>query len=105
MTEAETTKRKCTIRKGVVVDAHVEATFPHVDRWYGRTVEEYGTALERACKEFEEFLRDHRSQDVVRLSVERECKDICSVCEAEWDQDDDENGPCCANCGATLKET
>jgi len=39
-------------------------------------------------KEFEEFMRDHRSQDPISLSVERHTIDVCSFCGLEWDVDD-----------------
>jgi hypothetical protein len=47
-------------------------------------------------REFDEFIRDHRSQDPVSLNVEREYQDVCSHCGYEWDED--ENGlPCCCD--------
>jgi hypothetical protein len=114
----------CTILRGVTVDARVIAEFSvkltcacsHCQRrWWeyarwdkatGRHVE--GSAedlvrcLEEKCKEFKEFLRDHRSQDMVSLSVERVKADQCSACGATWKAHEEEGQVFCASCGRIL---
>lgn len=55
-------------------------------------------ALEAAVDEFNSFIRDHRSQDHVRLSVERTIQSQCSACGREWEEDDGK----CAQCGAEV---
>jgi hypothetical protein len=69
--------------------------------------EERAKELERAVKDFEEFLRDHRSQDMVTLFVDRVYADVCSECDEEWELDTHpETGkPICAWCGVEIKES
>ncbi len=114
----ETTKAApttCTVSHNVIVDAHVRAEFPRtwidhmtydaaVKGWREATPEEIGEKLEDKCKDFEEFLRDHRSQDVVSLEVVYERATLCSRCHERWEPAiDDETGETfCARCGATL---
>jgi len=107
-------KRTCMVRKKVIVDARVIAEFP-VSAWeYAKykdgkylagTPEDFGKCLEGKCEEFRDFLRDHRSQDLVSLSVERETKDLCSACGEHWETDvDEETGEeYCASCGAIVE--
>jgi len=71
--------------------------------------EVYTEKLETWAREFEEFLRDHRSQDVNGLTVEREVKDYCSACNEELEKEYVGTTPyknghyVCANCGAELE--
>lgn len=101
----ETDTKKATKRSHVLVNAHVEADVSGM-LWYRgyKTEEERAKDLKRACKEFQDFLRDHRSQDLIYLEVVREYKDLCSACNERWEPDTDENGTFCANCGATIEE-
>jgi hypothetical protein len=74
--------------------------------WLSRydTEEERAKRLERAVKEFAEFLRDHRSQDLISLDVQRIYKDVCSNCnEPEIGFNSEINGYDCANCGAIIE--
>jgi hypothetical protein len=105
------TEATCTIRKQVCTDAHVIAEFPAHWGEYGRLVdgkmrpgtpEDFGKFLDNKCKEFEQFLRDHRSQDMVQLDVVRHYSDLCSACGREWEEMDDDGICCCASCGAKL---
>ena len=66
----------------------------HATRW-ATTLEDQAKALEGWCKEFAEFMRDHRSQDPVDLSVEREYEEQCSYCGSKWEEDDE--GPLCCH--------
>jgi hypothetical protein len=56
-------------------------------------------------KEFEWFLRDHRSQDVQYVEAIRKEIDVCSNCGEEWDiyYEETEKKTLCANCGAEVK--
>lgn len=56
----------------------------------------------RAVGDFEKFLRDHRSQDIVCLDVEKQYRDECSACGAEWEIYDDDMT--CVNCGAKIED-
>lgn len=101
---AETTT---TIRKNVLVDVKVEADLSGMlwCRYRGNDIEREAKDLERAAKDFHDFLRDHRSQDMVSLDIIRIRKDICVACGAVWEgyiEDGHEN---CASCGAVLEET
>ena len=79
-------------KKTVLIDAHIECLPPHQNclPWmFGSKVEEgtveyYALQLERWVDDFQEFIRDHRSQDPVNLSVEREYEDQCSLCGNKW---------------------
>ena len=98
--------KRCHMIANVVTDAHVEADFPHIcGQWYRyQSAEEHAQRLESACKEFVEFLRDHRSQDMVCLEVVRVVKDVCSNCNCEWEVWEDEGKSVCAGCGAEVEE-
>ena len=85
----------------VTTDIRVIADMSAVTRWirwddYPRIER----ALKDAVDEFNSFIRDHRSQDHVRLEVERTVQEQCSVCHAEWETMLDDNGTIvCASCG------
>ncbi len=94
-------ERTCTIKKGVAIDAYVRAEFPILRG--SSTPEEHARHLHHARKEFEAFLRDHRSQDWIRLSVEIVKQDQCSECGREWDAAEDGDGTIyCTSCDAHL---
>ena len=94
----------CVIKKGVCVRARVEATFPVNYRERIDDPEKLSQLLQQKCDDFVQFLRDHRSQDLVSLEVVRDYRDLCSCCEREWEADEDEAGEAiCANCGAVLE--
>lgn len=74
------------------------------------TPEEIGEMLREKCSDFHDFLRDHRSQDAVQLTVETVRKDVCSQCDDDWEtyiEDDpdseDFGNELCACCGALVK--
>ena len=58
--------------------------------------------LEEWCSEFEDFVRDHRSQDPIRLTVERVYEMQCSHCHNEWEEDTETGEPLC--CGKAQEE-
>lgn len=83
------------MKQRVLVELKVVCDPPYtVGRW-AITLEERVLHLEGWCREFEEFVRDHRSQGPVSLSVEREYQDQCSFCGNQWEED--ETGPLCCN--------
>lgn len=90
----------------VLVDTTVVAEPPSYVGRYCRTPEARARELEGWIKEFQEFLRDHRSQDSIYLSVERKYQDQCSNCHEEYEEmtDDDGNGTGrCAYCEAEIE--
>lgn len=60
--------------------------------------------LREWAKEIEGFLRDHRSQDPVSISVERVESTVCDQCGEAWEVADDHlgAGPYCAYCGVSV---
>ena len=102
MSDTET-KGKCHRKPRVLVDAHVEA---EMWQWWSRwqtTPEEHAKRLERAVKDFIDFLRDHRSQDLIALEVVPEYKDLCSACDNEWEPYEEDGHIYCAHCGAEVE--
>ena len=64
----------------------------------------YEEKLDEWAKEFQEFIRDHRSQDPVCMNVEREEAECCSACHEEYEAMIDEDGhEACAYCGEKLE--
>jgi hypothetical protein len=70
-----------------------------VVNWW-RTQEDRERALEKWCREFNQFIRDHRSQDYVFLYTEKTYEKQCVFCERPWELDED--GPTC--CGIAQEE-
>lgn len=89
---------KKSILKEVVVKIELD-----VPRWRWHTMEQYAQSLEDAVNEFKIFLKDHRSQDVNKIYVEREFADVCSGCESTWEPTTDEGKEICAACGKDIK--
>ena len=80
----------------VLVELKVFCEPPYtVGRWTN-TLENKAKELEQWCRKFEEFVRDHRSQDPVSLSVKREYEEQCSHCRYKWETDE-EGCPVCCN--------
>ena len=61
----------------VLVNARVEADFDAFV-YRPRDMDDYAKQLDRAVKEFHDFVRDHRSMDRVNLSVIRDYEEQCS---------------------------
>lgn len=100
-------------KRHVCVGAHVEAEFPlhYTDyntfdggTWRARTPEEMGKLLAKLCDEFHTFIRDHRSQDAVRLSVVKDHQDQCSACGHEWDPTMENSITYCGYCGEEVSD-
>ncbi len=96
---------KTTIRKDVLVDVKVEADLTGM-LWYRYEgdIEKRAKDLEKAAKDFHDFLRDHRSQDMISLDIVRIYEDQCTACGQTWELDTFEGEPSCASCGAILEE-
>ena len=107
----------------VLVDAKVVAEFPQVSRVYRKyvgwgtpegiktvgmtsreTEERYAEDLKEAVKEFNDFVRDHRSQDIIDLNVEMVYERRCEYCNSNWEDNlgDDAIPYCCQQ--ATAEE-
>lgn len=88
-----------------LIDATVEADLSGgLNWWQTNTPERLAEALESLVKEFHEHIRDHRSLDFIRLTVNRVVQEQCSLCEAEWEtmRDDETGATHCANCGGLV---
>jgi len=83
-------------KEKVLVDIKINCDPPQIYHWQARTMEEKEKFYEDWVKDFHDFIRDHRSQDPVRLEVERVEKDICEFCEEEWEEDTDGCPLCCS---------
>lgn len=66
--------------------------------------------LKEWAKEFQEFLRDHRHQDVNSINIVVEKETVCSECNNKWEEchfDAEAGGEPeydgCAHCGAKLE--
>lgn len=77
------------MKKKVLVDLSITCEPPsHIGR-YAKTLEDKAKQLEDWCKDFEWFMRDHRSQDPVSLNVERQYEEQCSYCGSAWEVDEE----------------
>ena len=79
-----------------LIDVKVEIDAPSIPWYeYRGDIEKRAKCLERWSKDFEEFVRDHRSQDPIGLNVIRIYEDQCSHCGKDWDLDGDGVPGCC----------
>ena len=83
------------MKKKVLTDLRVVCEPPSYFWLRHRTLEDQAIAWEKWCKEFNAFIRDHRSQDPVDLSVERVYEEQCSHCGYAWEVDEDGCPMCC----------
>ena len=93
----------CKRNIGVLVDAKLEAEAPFWVGRYARTPERKAEELRDWLRGFEEFIRDHRSQDAVQLSIVEVRMDLCSKCHKEWETYKEDDVVYCANCGETYE--
>jgi len=84
----------------VLKDVTVECSIPRWTYQYYKNIEDKCEALESWASDFNDFIRDHRSQDKVSLHLNKEYREICSFCKYEWYED--ESGPAC--CNLAIKE-
>lgn len=83
----------------------LEAKFA-LHNWWGDMSEEYLIRKhEERAKDFNEFIRDHRSQDDVRLETVWDNVDVCSECGREWEVAIEDSVKSCAWCGAEVTDT
>jgi hypothetical protein len=87
-----------------LVDVRVECEVPNYITRHARDHEHKARLLSEWAREFAEFIRDHRSQDPVRLDVVRDEREVCSCCGNEWETtvDDDTEETICASCGVKV---
>lgn len=103
---------KTTIRKQVLVEAGIECDWTPTgfdvrlrEKYRGESYEEAFAALcEERAEVFNDFIRDHRSQDDIRLSVHRRYADLCAHCGREWEPDHTDGVTTCAYCGRELEQ-
>ena len=80
--------------KRMLTDVKIVCDPPRLYAFQRQTPEDEARAYEEWVREFDGFIRDHRSQDPVRLSVEREYTEVCSFCESAWEWDNEMPGCC-----------
>lgn len=97
---------KTATKRCVLTDCYIKIE-PRLTHWTAWTVEREAAEKERWANEFQDFLRDHRSQDDCSIEVERVYEDQCSACHRKWESyfDDEIDQWVCANCGAIVEET
>jgi hypothetical protein len=83
------------MKKRVLIDAKVIADVSSGVSYWHNSMEHQAKQMESLASEFNDFVRDHRSMDWVRLDVEREYQDQCSFCGSEWELDSDGIPACC----------
>lgn len=101
-----TTPKTCRKVPDVLIDAKVviEPTYNSIYSGW-QSEDKKAELLEQWARELHAFFRDHRSQDVNTVYVERTHQDQCSVCHREWEtyEDEDTGETCCAGCGAIVE--
>lgn len=69
-----------------------------------QTMEERGKALDQWARELEDFIRDHRSQDAVSITVERVLQTQCDQCNREWETYTEDGTTFCSGCGVGVSK-
>jgi len=59
-------------KKKVLVNVRIECEMPHIPFYARNDQEAIAAYLEEWARDFNDFIRDHRSQDKVSLYIERE---------------------------------
>jgi hypothetical protein len=90
-------KKRIVIDLKVTIEPNVSVTRWVIPRKGESHLESQERVLKEWAREFEEFVRDHRSQDAVSLTVERVEQDVCTLCGLEWEQDAATGEPFCCN--------
>jgi len=84
------------MKRRILVDVKVVCDPPdYIYRLYGYDIYSLARELESWCREFEEFVRDHRSQDPVSLYIEKVYEEVCEFCNRPWETDEDGAPICC----------
>ena len=63
--------------------------------FFCKTPEDEIKVAKRWAKDFEEFVRDHRSQDSVKIEVVENYEDQCSNCGSPWETEANGEPVCC----------
>jgi hypothetical protein len=82
-----------------LVDLRIVVDPPRQRWWSDQTEERRIRELEAWARELEAFVRDHRSQDPISLTVEKETKTVCDLCGREWETYTEDGETYCASCG------
>lgn len=94
------TKNTVTVNPVVVVkDVTIELDPPSYVGRYCRTQSERAEEYESWAKELQDFIRDHRSQYAVHLTVKRVKETVCSSCGYPWEVCEEDGKKYCAWCG------
>ena len=80
--------------KRVLVDVTIEVDPPLI-HFFNGNMEQLAANYEAWAKEFEDFVRDHRSQDPVSLTINRVYEERCIFCNRVYEEDHE--GPLCCN--------
>jgi hypothetical protein len=103
----ETIEKKVASKQRILQEARVCCEPHYTVTRYCRDEEARAKALESWCKDFNDFIRDHRHQDGTHLSVDRVMADVCSACKADWEtyageEPADIGKTFCASCGTEV---
>jgi len=100
VTQTEPAKTCHKVQKLVDVKVVIEPNL-----WLHGSIHDQAKQMEAWAKEFKEFIRDHRSQDVNSVDVERVYETQCSACGKEWEEMEiDDTGTIgCAWCGVPMQ--
>lgn len=79
----------------ILTDVNITCDPPRIAKYFYRNPEAYAKEIEGWVREFQDFIRDHRSQDPVYLNVNRVYEEQCSHCHNAWEEDAD--GPLCCD--------
>ena len=100
MTDEKTCKKSFRTQ-GVKIVCEPRRLFSYSPYPYGS--DEYWKWCERQaadwCREFHDFMRDHRSMDVIGMDVEVDRLAVCSNCGGEWEPIEGR----CARCDAVIE--
>ena len=107
MTDTSATP-EATVKQGRpvtrLVDLRIVVDPPMASTYWRRTEEQRIRELEAWARELEEFVRDHRSQDPISLTVERETETVCDQCSRKWETYTEDGVTYCAGCGVQAGE-
>lgn len=105
--QAAVTQSETVTKVRRLIDVEIVIDPPSHLSWGNGDLNELARSYERWAKEFEAFVRDHRSQDPVSISIERRYQQQCSRCGAEWEEEfyEEDGLYHCANCGRPMEVT
>jgi thioesterase domain-containing protein len=87
-----------------LVNLRVVVDPPMASTYWRRTEEQRIRELEAWARELEEFVRDHRSQDPISLTIERVTETVCDQCSRQWETYTEDGVTYCAGCGVQVGE-